>query len=59
MCKSKSKCEFKKNLKYKPVRISISVPDVYGETLGRHYACFVGDTEWCEKRALPHRVDGS
>lgn len=57
MCKSISKYEFKKNLKYKPVSISISVPKVYGEKLGQHYACFIGDNEWCEKRALPHRVD--
>ena len=57
MCKSKQ--NFKMDFKCKPASISISVPNVYCDILGRHYACFLGDYEWCEKRTLPDRMDGS
>ena len=57
MCKSKQ--TFKRDFKYKPTQMNIPVPDVYCDSLGQHFACFLGDHEWCEKRALLYRMDGS
>ena len=67
MCQSKQtskqifKRDFKskKNFNYTIVPMNIAVPDVYCDKLGQHFACFLGEHEWCEKRALRHRMDGS
>ena len=59
MCKSKQTKNFKRDFKYKTASVNIAVPDVYCDKLGQHYACFLGENKWCEKRALRHRMEWS
>ena len=49
--------KFDRDFKYQLANISISIPDVDCNMLGKHFACFLRDKEWCEKRALLYRME--
>lgn len=58
MMKDTKRTDFKRT-DCKKTDINLSIPDVYCDKLGMHYACFLGEDVWCEKRALPNRMERS